>query len=73
MRNYMRKNGHKYLHHRTTVHDCETCDGVYRMTTRARHYKSKKHLKAVESIVVKRIDVPYINEFHYNPKIHIKI
>lgn len=51
MREYMRKNGHKYAKNYTVVHKCEVpgCGGVYRMTTRARHYKTKKHQKALQS------------------------
>jgi hypothetical protein len=42
MREYMRRNKHKYVDTYKVKYECE-CGGVYRLVTRARHYKTYMH------------------------------
>ena len=47
MREYMRINRKKYSKNFAVKHDCEICGGVYRINTKTRHCRSKKHMNAI--------------------------
>lgn len=43
---YYEKNKQKILDHKNTKHICEVCGGKYSNTSKAKHFKTKKHLNA---------------------------